>query len=135
MSSLSFLLGTLMTKLQSHHVCRRASVIETKEFSSDQFFFKIRADFKGGNNFQARIYYNQGHIDYAYQLFTHVPLLRWDNKEEFQDLETYPHHHHDDQGNVKLSLLTGNPVNDIDVVLNEISTFISKKVKVKKGKK
>jgi hypothetical protein len=135
LSSLSFLLGTLMTKLQSHHACQRASTIETKEFSSDQFFFKIRADFNGGNNFQARIYYNQGHIDYAYQLFTHVPLLRWDNKEEFENLETYPHHQHDDQGNVKSSSLTGNPVLDIDVVLNEISTFISGKVKVKKGKK
>jgi hypothetical protein len=49
-----------MTKLQAHHICQQANVIETKEFSSDQFFFKIRADFTGGNNFQARIYYNQG---------------------------------------------------------------------------
>ncbi len=128
MISLPFLLGTLMTKLQSHPVCQRARVIETKFFSSEQFFFKIRADFKGGNNFQARVYYNQGHIDYAYQLFTHMPILRWDNKEEFQNLSTYPHHQHDEKGNVKASGLTGDPVIDIDVVLNEISRFISGKV-------
>jgi hypothetical protein len=124
-----------MTKIQAHHICQRANVMETKEFSFDQFFFKIRADFTGGNNFQARIYYNQEHIDYAYQLFTHVPLLRRDNKEEFQNLVTYPHHQHDDQGNVKSSSLTGDPVYDIDVVLHEISAFISRKVKGKKGKK
>jgi hypothetical protein len=125
LTSLSFLLGTLMTKLQAHPVCQRANVIETKVFSSDQFFFKIRADFREGNNFQARIYYNQGHIDYAYQFFTHVPLFRWDNKEEFKYIATYPHHKHDDQGNVKTSSLTGDPVHDIDIVLHEISNFIS----------
>jgi hypothetical protein len=116
-----------MTKLQAHPVCQRANVIETKVFSSDQFFFKIRADFKRGNNFQARVYYNQGHNDYAYQLFTHVPLLRWDNKEEFRHLSTYPHHKHDEQGKVKPSSLTGDPVHDIDIVLHEISDFISGK--------
>jgi phage terminase large subunit-like protein len=54
-----------------------------------------------------------------------MPLLRWDNKEEFQNLSTYPHHQHDDKGNVKASALTGNPAIDIDVVLKEISAFIA----------
>ena len=125
MTSLSSLLGVLMAILQSHPICERPTVMETKAFSSDHFFFKVRAELTGGNDFQVRIYYNQGHIDYAYQLFTQVPLLRWDNKEEFQHLDTYPHHHHDEQGNVKPSRLTGEPVKDIEVVLYEISTFIS----------
>lgn len=77
-----------MAKLQSHPVCEQATVVETKVFSSDQFFLKVRADLTGRNKLQARIYYNQEHIDYAYQLFTDLPLLRWDNKEEFHDLET-----------------------------------------------
>ena len=33
---------------------------------------------------QVRIYYNQGHIDYACQLFVDVPILRLDNKEGTQ---------------------------------------------------
>lgn len=98
---------------------------ETKEFSPDHFFFKIRAELTEEHKIQVRIYYNQGHIDYAYQLFTDVPLLRWDNKEEFQHLKTYPHHHHDEQGNVKPSPLTGDPVKDLGVVLREVSTFLS----------
>ncbi len=125
MTSLASLLGTLMAILQSHPVCERATAVETKAFSPDQFFFKIRAEFIGGNKFQARIYYNRGHIDYAYQLFTDVPLLRWDNKEEFRYLKTYPHHHHDEQGNVKPSPLTGDPLGDVEVVLQEVSTFLS----------
>lgn len=125
MTSLSSLLGTLMAILQSHPVCERATVVETRTFSPEQFFFKVRAEFTGGNKFQARIYYNRGHIDYAYQLFTDVPLLRWDNKEEFHHLETYPHHHHDEQGNVKPSPLTGDPVRDIEVVLHEVSAFLA----------
>jgi len=81
---MSSLMGRLMAIIQSHPVCKGAKVVETKAFSPDQFFFKLRAELVGGNNFQVRIYFNQGHIDYAYQLFAHVPFLRWDNKEEFK---------------------------------------------------
>ena len=72
----------------------------------------------------ARIYYNRGHVDYAYQLFTNVPLLRWDNKEEFRRMATYPHHHHDAQGHVHPSPLTGEPLQDIGVVLQEVTAFL-----------
>ena len=125
MTSLSSFLGTLMATLQSHPICKQATVVETKVFSSDQFFLKVRAELTGENLFQAQIYYNQGHIDYAYQLFTDLPILRWDNKEEFRHLETYPHHHHDEHGNVRPSRLTGNPIRDIEIVLHDVSEFIS----------
>lgn len=124
MSSLSSFLGALMAALQSHPICEQAIVVETKVFSSDQFFLKVRADLTGENKFPARIYYNQEHIDYACQLFTDLPLLRWDNKEEFPRIETYPHHHHDEQGNVKPSPLTGDPVRDIEIVLHDVSKFL-----------
>lgn len=127
MTSLASLLGTLVAILQSHPMCERATVVETKAFSPSQFFFKVRAEFTQGHKFQVRVYYNQGHIDYAYQLFTDVPLLRWDNKEEFRHLETYPHHHHDEQGNVRSSSLAGDPISDIELVLQEISVFLARK--------
>jgi hypothetical protein len=65
-----------MAILQPHPICKQAMVVETRVFSPEQFFFKVRAEFTGENKFQVRIYYNLGHIDYAYQLFTDVPLLR-----------------------------------------------------------
>ena len=116
-----------MATLQSHPICERASVLETKVFSHDQFFLKVRAELTGENKLQVRIYYNHGHIDYAYQLFADVPILRWDNKEEFRHLETYPHHHHDEQGNVTPSHLTGDPLKDIEIVLQDVSLFLSEK--------
>jgi len=64
-------------------------------------------------------------MDYAYQLFLDVPLLRWDNKEEFQYLETYPHHHHDEQGNITVSELVGDPTKDLQTVLGYIEEFIN----------
>lgn len=126
MTSLPALLGTLVAIIQSHPLCKRVEVIETKEFSPDQFFFKLRAELPEKYNFQVRIYYNQGHIDYAYQVFTDVPLLRWDNKEEFSALTTYPHHHHDEKGNVVSSPLKGHPIRDIEIVLNAITDFMSR---------
>ena len=126
MISLPSLLGALVTVLQAHPVCQKVNVAETKEFSGDQFFLKLRAELAGEHTLQVRIYYNRGHVDYAYQLFTDVPLLRWDNKEEFGHLVTYPHHHHDEQGNVKPSSLIGEPTNDIETVLQEVAIFLSK---------
>jgi len=107
-------------------LCEKVTEVETKEFSLEQFFFKVRAELIGESKLQVRIYYNQGHIDYAYQLFTEVPLLRWDNKEEFRNLTTYPHHHHNEQGKVKPSPLVGDPIRDIEVVLQEVSAFLSR---------
>jgi len=126
--SLASLLGALMAVLESHPLCQQVTVVETKTFTPDQYFFKVRAKLPEEHRFQVRIYYNRGHTDYAYQLFTDVPLLRWDNKEEFRHLTTYPHHHHDDQGNVEPSPLTGDPLKDITVVLREVSLFLSGKV-------
>lgn len=122
--SLPALLGKLAAILQACPLCKRTEVIETKEFSTDQFFFKVRAELAEGYNFQMRIYYNRGHIDYAYQLFTDFPLLRWDNKEEFRDLSTFPHHYHDEHGEVKSSPLTGEPTQDIERVLQAITAFV-----------
>ena len=127
MTSLAALLGALMTALQTHPLCDQVRVVETREFSPHQFYFKIRAGLCQNLNFQVRVYHNQGHIDYAYQLFTEVPLLRWDNKEEFRHLKTYPHHHHDDKGGVHPSPLIGNPVEDLDVVLQEITNFLNRR--------
>jgi hypothetical protein len=120
--SLPALLGKLTAILQAYPLCQDTEIAETKTFSPDQFFFKIRAELTGEYKFQVRIYYNQGHVDYAYQLFTDVPLLRWDNKEEFPHLTTYPHHHHDQNGHVKASPLTGNPVEDLKIVLQQLET-------------
>ena len=124
MTSLVSLLSLVMAEIQASPLCRRAVIAETKEFSADQFFFKIRAEVTRTISLQVRMYYNRGHLDYSYQLFSDVPLLRWDNKEDFPDLANFPHHHHDDQGRVHSSTLIGNPSEDIPKVLREIEWFL-----------
>jgi len=121
LTSLPSMLGKVVAILQSHPVCKKVISIDTKEFSPDQFYFKIRAYISETTKLQIRVYYNRGHIDYAYQLFADIPICRWDNKEEFSSLSTYPHHYHDHQGFVKLSPLRGDPIRDIQVVLQEIA--------------
>ncbi len=125
MTSLPALLGALTAILQAHPLCDRVVSVETKEFAQDQFLFKIRAKLAGEYYVQMRIYYNCAHIDYAYQLFADAPLLRWDNKEEFSYILTYPHHHHDEYGKVHSSPLVGDPVHDVPIVLQAVSEFIS----------
>ena len=89
-------------------------------------YFKVRAELPRDYRIQARVYSNQGHVDYAYQLFKEgAPTLRWDNKEEFHTLNTYPHHHHDNRGNIRPSPLVGDPQADIVLVLREIEKFLA----------
>ena len=126
MISLTSLLGALVTIMQAHPICESVRVVETKEFSPEQFFLKVRAVlFEENAQLQVRVYYNRGHVDYAYQLFTDVPILRWDNKEEFHHLTTYPHHYHDAQGHVHSSPLIGEPLQDIEVVLQAVNAFMT----------
>ncbi len=130
MTSLPALLGALTAILQAHPLCNRVASVETKEFAPDQFLFKVRAELAGEYYVQMRIYYNRAHIDCAYQLFVDAPLLRWDNKEEFSYISTYPHHHHDEHGKVHPSPLVGDPVRDVQIVLQAVSEFVSGRSKV-----
>jgi len=125
--SLPSLLGFVVTGLQAHPLCEDVAVIETRAFSPDQFFLKVRAKLPDSHKLQVRIYFNRGHTDYAYQLFAAEPLLRWDNKEEFRHLPTFPHHYHDDKGNVLSSPLSGDVIVDLQIVLTEISGYFSRR--------
>ena len=69
MTTLPAILGALTAILQSNPLCELTTIVEIREFSSDQFYFKVRSEFRHGYQFQTRIYSNFGHIDYAYQLF------------------------------------------------------------------
>jgi len=118
------LLEELKNIIESDPMCKEINVVEQRFFSHMQFSFKIRAKFVRDYNFQARIYYNRGHVDYAYQLFTNIPLLRWDNKEEFRNMKSFPHHYHDDHACVYESPLTGDVFKDIKIVLLKIADYL-----------
>jgi hypothetical protein len=117
-------LNLVITTLQGSPLCSTARVLETQQFSEQRFALKARADLVRGGVLQVRLYYNDRHVDYAYQLFrADQPLLRWDNKEHFPDLATRPHHFHTAAGSVTDSDLNGDPAHDLPLVLDYLTTF------------
>ena len=63
---------------------------------------------------------------YSYQLFADSPILRWDNAPHFPALPGFPHHLHDESGEVKDSPLVGMAVQDLPYVLDQVRTFLAK---------
>jgi len=60
----------------------------------------------------------------AYQLFTDRLVLRWDKTPHHSHVSTEPHHFHDAQDAVSESPLSGDPLTDLPVVLQEIKAFM-----------
>jgi hypothetical protein len=124
MTTLAEALNLLATTLQGSPLCTGVRVVETHQFSDRQFALKVRAELARGSVLQVRLYYNDQHIDYAYQRFqADQPVLRWDNKEHFPDIATHPHHFHASTGLVGDSTLNGDPVHDLPLVLDYLIPF------------
>ncbi len=121
MKTLPDLLNFVVTSLQLSPLCSNVHIVSTEAFSNRQFTLKVRAKLVDGRLFQVRLYYNDSHIDYAYQLIQNdLPLLRWDNKEHFSNLSTHPHHFHMADGRITESPLTGNPIQDLPEILGQL---------------
>ena len=120
MSALSTLLAEVVSLLEGSGFCKDTQIAETAFFSQDQFFFKIRTTLFTSLSFQIRVYYNQGHCDYSYQVFRKGPLCRWDNKEHLMQLENFPHRYHSVEGDIQSSPLHGDPVSDLILILAEL---------------
>jgi hypothetical protein len=119
--TLSETLSFVVTTLQRSKLCTRTHVVSTASFSASQFTLKVRAHLVDESVLQVRLYANEDHLDYAYQLFHNdKPIIRWDNKEHFPSIATHPHHFHNDLGAVTESPLTGLLINDLPLVLSQL---------------
>ncbi len=106
-----------------------ALVINTRVVNYDETPFgkletKLRCQLPKNHTLQIWIHIEPSSLDYAYQLFTTVPLLRWDNAPHYDHISTSPNHFHDEDGNVHESPLTGNLKRDLKIVLREISDWM-----------
>jgi Family of unknown function (DUF6516) len=95
-------------------------VIDSDAIDEENFLLKIRCELTSGYTFQIRLRAVTGHIRYSYQEFTDRPLRRWDNAPHFPHLPSFPHHYHDSQGNLAASMLTGEPMMDLQQVLYDL---------------
>jgi hypothetical protein len=71
MSMINLIVSATLIDLISSPVCLAAEVIEITPFPNGNFVIKIRARLKKECNLQIRLYFNDGHYDYSYQLYTH----------------------------------------------------------------
>lgn len=123
MNSMADLLSYVVTALQSSGRCGTVRVLDTQSFSAHQYAIKVRAELLNGDALQIRIYHNSGHVDYSYQLLrANEPVMRWDNKEHFPEIASYPHHHHSAAGEVRISPLTGDATTDLPFVLKMLDS-------------
>ena len=121
--TLQSLLDLVVTTLRGDLRCESITDVETQAFSEGKFFVKVRAQVREELFLQVRIYYNQGHYDYSYQLFADRPLTRWDNKEDCPGLD-FPHHRHLPDATIVASSLRGDPAVDLPIIVREIQESI-----------
>ena len=119
--------NALLQILQGSPLTRAPHIIDLKVYGQDAFRVKIRATVSSTLAFQVWLNHNPSHTRYAYQLFSSSQtLLRWDNAPHYPQLAiNFPHHFHDDQGQVTPSILHGDPLQDLPVVLAEIERYLS----------
>jgi hypothetical protein len=120
------LVKEILEMLQTHALVKTARVIHYDETPSGKLEAKMRCNLPRSNQLQVWIHVEPESSDYAYQLFTTVPLLRWDNAPHYGHLSTSPHHFHDENGKIYESPLTGNIKKDLKIVLSEISEWMKK---------
>jgi len=54
-------------------------------------------------------------------------IMRWDNAPHHPYISTYPHHLHDENGEIKPSDLVGNPILDLPKVMVRVVDILSKR--------
>jgi len=120
------LVDDLLGLLREHSLIKSVRVINYDETPAGKLELKIRCRLGTSYRFQIWLHYEPTVQDYAYQLFTDHPILRWDNAPHYPHILTAPHHFHDEQGKVGESLLDGRPLEDLKRVLSEIEEWLSK---------
>jgi len=119
------LIDDLLIFLRGHPLVEGVRVIEYDETPAGKLEAKIRCRFSRIYQFQIWLHIEPEFQDYAHQLFTDKPLLRWDNTPYYPDIPTAPHHFHNEHGGVSISLLEGKPMEDLKKVLAEIEKWLS----------
>jgi hypothetical protein len=118
------LVDDILNLLEADALIEDARVVNYDETPSGKLEAKIRCLLPKKHLLQIWIHLEPESLDYAYQLFTTVPLLRWDNAPHYGHLDSAPHHFHDENGDVFDSPLTGNVKRDLKIVLSEIHKWM-----------
>lgn len=119
------LVTDLLGILQGHPLVRSVRVLRYDETLTGRVELKVRGRLVNGQQLQVWLHQGPTSQDYAYQLFSDRPLLRWDNAPHYPALASAPHHFHDEVGNVLASPLSGEPLTDVPRILEQIDAWIA----------
>lgn len=122
------LLTELLDILSQSPIVQTTQVVEYDETVYGRVLLRIRCQLSLGYNLQIWVHYERTFQRYAYQLFTDRPILRWDNAPHHPEIQSFPHHFHDEAGQRFPSTLTGDPLADVPIILDEVRRFLEQKV-------
>jgi hypothetical protein len=118
------LIDDLLGILRTNALVKNTRIVHYDETPSGKLEVKIRCQLPKSHQLQIWIHVEPEFQDYAYQVFTTISLLRWDNAPHYIHLPTAPHHFHDERGKVHSSSLSGNITQDLRTVLQEITEWM-----------
>ncbi len=119
------LADALLRLLRGHRLVESVRIVNYDETPAGKVELKIRCRLVGRYQLQVWLHHEPAFQDYAYQLFTDRPVLRWDNSPHYPDIATAPHHFHNEREEVDESPLIGSPVEDLRYVLGDIEQWLS----------
>lgn len=119
------LVPDLLSLLRAHPLVRVLRVVHYDETPRGRTELKVRCRLAGGYQFQVWLHHEPTFQDYAYQLFSDHPILRWDNAPHYPDVTTAPHHFHSEANEVSASPLCGDPLVDLPHMLAEIEKWMT----------
>jgi len=116
----------ILRLLNTSSLLRSPQVVELIPYSQDAFRAKVRAEVTDELTLQVWLNHNERGTRYAYQLFRHgKPILRWDNAPHHPEHgANFPHHFHDEFGQLTTSQLSGHPLADLPMVLVEVENYL-----------
>lgn len=121
------LLDDLLARMRAAPGLNDIQVLENESVDDETFVFKVRAAI-ASSFLQIRFLADKGLKRYSFQLYSGRPLLRWDNTPHYPDLLNFPHHFHDLDENISSSTLTGDLLNDYDLIIADVLDYVAGKI-------
>jgi len=118
------LVEQILSRLRAHEVVENVRLLNYDETPNGKLEVKIRCRLMKNFQLQIWLHHELAFQDYAYQLFTDRPILRWDNAPHYPNQATAPHHFHNEDGTVLDSPLSGNVAEDLQLVLSFIEAWL-----------
>ncbi len=100
--------------------------ITVADETAERAVYKLRCHLlRAAYQLEIRLIHTGEALIYSYQLFSDQPLLRWDNAPHFPSVSSFPHHFHSESGQIETSSLTGDPSQDLPMVLHQVEAFLT----------